>query len=670
MQELERQLRGMKKVEPTSDFCKSAKIRLMSRIENSANESWLLSVLKKVGIVSPRPAFVAQARMRLLARITQQHVSTWMLFFKRLAASTLVMMLAVTSTLLYVDGGQYVSASEETVLKVLEGDVTVKHADYLIWNEVTVQTNLAAGDLIKVGEDSEAVLHFFDDSQVRLAPGTLVLLDSVNVSKGYARQAAIDMILHEGTAWVQTMNVDDGFARFKLVTRDSIIEAKHASFNVVVENNLPTTLSVYKHSVDVLPLMQYTNEVVAYGKVNSGEKVAITAAKPGTQNLDFSRIARASELTKVDYDSDWTRANVAYDEDHIAYVRMQEFENLQRSVGVLPGQFLYPVKQIKERLSLALSFSGDSELKALTTIANKRIHEAIVLMEQGKTPEAKEALMAYQAATREIAEASGNDVLASVTNDIVANNQKTLVAALPSGPSAGLINEALFMTEELFVSEPLEREQVRLENTNERLAVLQELVDAGNLESAKEVIVSHELAFSSILQEANAIEDEDERRALLESVLISRNEQLRLINNIADDLVDLEADAELLAMVDTASTSAESDVQATIALIKPLKPTEATQAIVYTPVEIKANEFVEKVNIYSSYTGQKNQIDRLMKVSRYKDNLEFINLVRSQLNPRSADYMYRYIIEAEKAALEYKGKQVQRKIERVQNLNQ
>ena len=177
MQDLKDALRRLPKIDPSDKFIKESKNRLMYQAEFQKNEAWFKAFLKRLGVILPSEAFLAQARLRLMERITAVRPSwAWLVFTKRLAASTLVMILAVTATLFFVDGRQIVSAEEATYIEILTGSATVKHADRLIWDEVTNQVELAEGDLIKLAEGSEAIVHFFDDTQVRLAENSLLLI--------------------------------------------------------------------------------------------------------------------------------------------------------------------------------------------------------------------------------------------------------------------------------------------------------------------------------------------------------------------------------------------------------------------------------------------------------------------------------------------------------------
>ena len=288
MQNLEDSLRNLPKATPSKRFIAQSKSRLMHQIELQKNESWLSVFLRKLGIVTPSKEFVSQARIRLMHSINRVHqplvsrilgLNNKFLFVRRLTASTMVMVLAVTATLFFVEGNQIVSAAEDTYIELISGDVTIKHADNLIWDEVNGHMELTAGDLIRLSNESEAVIHFFDDSELRLTDKSLLLISKLDVSPAYARQGIIEVSLHEGNAWVQTLNVPDGNAGFTMVTRDAIAKTVNATFSASSYLQKPTTFNVYSNKIKLDKLSSDTRIVIDSSKVTANQQVQISLEK-------------------------------------------------------------------------------------------------------------------------------------------------------------------------------------------------------------------------------------------------------------------------------------------------------------------------------------------------------------------------------------------------------
>ena len=76
------------------------------------------------------------------------------------------------------------------------------------------------------------------------------------------------------------------------------------------------------------------------------------------------------------------------------------------------------------------------------------------------------------------------------------------------------------------------------------------------------------------------------------------------------------------------------------------------------------NRVIEKVNIYSTFTGQKNQIHRLLsKNPQHASDVEFLTKVRDRLNERAAEVVNLKIFLLSRSEAEQKGRTIQRKID-------
>ena len=665
MTNLEQELYRLEKVEPSSKFCQEAKGRLMHKIVFDSNEKWFLGLFKKVFRVNPSPHFIQIARMRLVERIEviKRPVRSWFLFLKRAVATTLVMLIAVTSTLFFVDGKQQVSASENTYLVVKSGEVAIKHADKLIWDVVSEQIELSAGDLIRLGDSATATIHFFDDSQIRLAENSSLLLSRLEVSPGYARQGIIEVSLHQGKAWVQTLNADDDYANFTLITPDAIVSAYNSSFDVQTSWLEPTTIRTFKHGVNVRALVRDTRNIFASGRLNSYQQIILEAVSPSQGSMELASFAPITDLTEESREDAWVVENLESDRSHLTKLRAREIVTLRATTGILPGQVLYPVKRAKERLKLAFIFKNEATANAQIAMANERLNEAIVLIEQGDTDAAKLALMEYQNLVRQIAEAEKAEEvnLAQLSNRIVTTHQKTLVAALPGDAQIGIVKQVLNQTEELLAGDQIELAKIRLQNDLEGLVHIQDLVQAGDLDGAKEALVNHAILTTSLLEDAESLEDEEQKKVLFGQILEAQYEEQRILSELGRNLV--ESDGSLVALVENAHQSITEEIKHTAAVVQPFLPDVILSQVVLLPEDEKVMEFVNKVNIYSTAQGQSNQIKRLLsKHPQYQQNQEFLVKVRDRLDARAKDQINIYLLELKREAVEAKSKVVKRKI--------
>lgn len=665
MNPLKSELRRLPKATPSVGFCRQSKERLMHQIEFKEHERWFTVFLRRLGWVMPHALFLAEARVRLVERI--HHVKPqggWVLFFKRLAASTLVMVLAASGVLFYVDGGQTVTASQDISLEVISGEVTVKRADGLIWTLVEVRTDLTVGDVVRVAENSAAMVRFFDDSQVRLAGNSVLLLSQAYPSPAFNRQGVIEVSLHEGRAWVQTLNVEDGFTRFTLLTRDAIINALNASFDVSTALSSSTMLRVFRNQVMLYPLDLGTRDAVSSFSLVADRKLKIAP----TKNL----AKLSTPLVTADRTEVWVQTNLNRDQEHMAALREEELKTLAQAVGVLPGQMLYPIKLAKERLRFAFT-SGQNEPQAQIEFANKRLNEAIVLLEKGDLEEAREALMAYQNLTRNLAETAqaSAEVRDDIAQQILAKHQKVLMAALPTDPPVRLVTEALNQTEELLALNPLEREQVRLQNALDRLNHISKLVTIGDLEAAKDLLTEHSLMTTDILKQVKAIPKSEQKKQVLAETLAMRQKESEILGHIVSAATDLPAaDEQFLAMLKQANSASSTALEDTIAAITPLAPEiiypRVAASKILSPV---VREFTDRLLKYQTWQGQKNQLVRLLKeYPDYRWDAGFLEQVRAGVPGRTQGLIDTYILEALSRERVQKNKAVQQKIDRTKRL--
>lgn len=660
----------MSKIEPSKGFIEASKNRLMQRIALQKSESWFKAFLARLGMASVSQTFMFQARVRLMNRITNlpqpiriplRGLALFFSYTKKVVASTLVMVLAVTATLFFVEGKAVVVASDESYLEVVAGTASVKHPDLLVWEDINGLMDVQAGDLIKVEDGSEAVVHFFDDSELRLGANSLLLISQLAVSPGFGGQAVVEVSLHEGSAWVQTLNVDDGYAGFTLYTRDAVMKTINGTFDVTTKLNAPTSVMVMSKKLDMATLQPDTRDTLEDFRLTANQRadIRITNNKP---------VVVTESVSQQDLANEWVQSNLRKDGEHLTVLREKGIERLTQMAGTLPGQMLYPIKQAKERLQLALSSSADSGLQI--EIANRRLSEALVLFESGDQQKGREALLAYQTMAKQIADAKG---VKQLTNKLIIPHQKVLAAELPNDVSTSLVKEALHQTAEILADSPVELGEVQLVNSIQRLQDVAALVKQGDLKAAKERLASQQLAESDALKAVESITDEALKKAALQKILGLRQEEQTLLASLSEMLKTQVAGDELLIMVKAASKNADENVEMIMAAVLPFAPElqlhEETAVAKASALDIKTAEVVKKINVYKTWEGQRNQIERLLENElKNPKSIAYLMNVRNSLNVRAYDYLNSKILQLEKKADFQKHKAVQIKIERAQSL--
>jgi hypothetical protein len=90
--------------------------------------------------------------------------------------SVLVLSILVASTLVGC------APSTLTILSITEGSVSVMRAGTSTWIEAQVGMSLEPGDSVKTGDDSSAIITFFDGSAIELQAGTEIEIASLDIS--------------------------------------------------------------------------------------------------------------------------------------------------------------------------------------------------------------------------------------------------------------------------------------------------------------------------------------------------------------------------------------------------------------------------------------------------------------------------------------------------------
>ncbi len=302
-------------------------------------------------------------------------------------------------------------------------------------------------------------------------------------------------------------------------------------------------------------------------------------------------------------------------------------------------------------------------------MANQRLSEAIVLLEQNDSAKAQDALKEYQDLVQQIT--SQKQILASDEKPLaalVAAHRKALVAVLPS--DIQIVNNALNRTEELLANDPVKLAQVRLQNGLGELTHAYDSVLTGDLVTAQAMLASHKPIAADLLGDT-ATMSEDQKKSLYSSLLEAQYEEKRLFTEISHELAVRNAGQDLVAMTQDQATSLEGAIRDTVNTIRPAMPDVVlAQASAFSKAQ-KAKEFARKVAIYSTWQGQKNQVKRLIsKYPEYVYDQDFWTKVRDNLDGTARVVIESRIAELANQDLVIKGKQVKQKIDQAVRLRE
>jgi Domain of unknown function (DUF5667) len=312
-------------------------------------------------------------------------------------------------------------------------------------------------------------------------------------------------------------------------------------------------------------------------------------------------------------------------------LRNSELLTLRDNAGTLPGDMLYPIKRAKELLELAFSFDAKAQTNLLAYMANQRLNEAIVLLGQNESDKAQKALSEYQDLVQQITSqntvgADKNDPLVA----LVAAHKKALVASLPS--NVQIVSKVLDQTEEMMAHDPVKLIQVKLSNSIDDLNQAYDSASSGDLKAAEAILASHKAITSDLLGSTDSM-TEDMKKTLYADVLDAQYEEKRLLADIGQTLAAQNADQDLLTLAQTQRGDLEGAIRQTVASIRPTMPDVVlAQAAAFSKAQ-KAREFADKISLYKTWQGEKNEVKHLISLyPQYLNDQEFWGKVRDNLD--------------------------------------
>jgi hypothetical protein len=226
--------------------------------------------------VQPSPYFKVVSKERLLQRIESRSYALKYSFWQKAMASVSLLALVVVFILTLTIPNQ-TSASYIGEVTVLQGTMNIQHET----DTKTVHSSspIQVGDILTLPADSQAKIHFIDDSQSILLSNTTIQINSFLLNSTNIRNSLLAMIIWKGEM-ISTVNKMDGdLSKVQIQTPSSIIEAKNANFKVTVNQQgdtevLPITNSVMVQALD--ESKQPTTKVIAQAQAVEGYKIKIS----------------------------------------------------------------------------------------------------------------------------------------------------------------------------------------------------------------------------------------------------------------------------------------------------------------------------------------------------------------------------------------------------------
>ena len=130
--------------------------------------------------------------------------------------------------------------------------------------------------------------------------------------------------------------------------------------------------------------------------------------------------------------------------------------SFKEEAGITPDSMLYPIDKLMEKTSVALKFDEEKKVKILTEIAQERLGESEVMIQEGKQDLVEEALKGYEESINET-----TDLIDNIIEEVQNIDNEDM-----------LKDETTELTDEELVD--IDKEEDKIENLKEELTKQQE----------------------------------------------------------------------------------------------------------------------------------------------------------------------------------------------------
>lgn len=414
-----------------------------------------------------------------------------------------------------------VSAASENLLDTVSGEVFVNGT--LVSGLVTLQL----GDRVETGEGAMAHIYLLDDSRVTLGPSTQVDLITSHVDPLNRAKSEVELRENKGRVWAQVLNLVSNESYFEIsFPEGQVLVTQKASFDVQVSDE-GTSVEVARNLVEVTVNSQ---ELTYEGVLGQGASLRVD----DTVTTDL--------IAKEEENEVWWTFNTAFGKSYARTLdENYKKENIDRAL-ILPGNPLYVLKTFRENLQVSLALSDGARQNLLVEQAQNRLSEAQTLLAQGKSTEAAHVLEVYQKTVEQVQDTDNVALLAQVDE-----TQKQLL--LSEDPdAASLVQDHLSNASALVASDPSEKTQAKMLTASQTLQQVPDLIDAGDLEQALQILANYQDTSLSTLADLDSI-PMDQREAVVSRLLEQKMQdiqQLRVIASMPSLAGNVKADSDMM----------------------------------------------------------------------------------------------------------------------------
>jgi hypothetical protein len=441
----------------------------------------------------------AQLKERILDMLPEKKAPLVFWFSKKVWATSTLSLFALGIFLPVLAPPRMALASSVNVLEIAEGEVLL--------NGMPVDSSsfLKVGDTVETRSGSMAHLFLSDDSRLTLGPETRVQIQDLDDPVFYQES---------GRLWAQYVRPESPEDFLELRFPDGSVRMdQRAMVDVEVDEGTQVQVARNWVLVDVQLEDQYS------GFLGEGAQMRVTP------EMELSEIEGEEDL--------WWNFNLAYGKDHLRSLDESFKREAVERVRILPGNPLYKVKTFGESVKETLSFSTRWKESVQVQHAEKRLHEATVLMKQGDVTRAEAVMEDY------VEQVEKNEESTLITQHVEQASKRVMEAPVKLQVEAASLSLAKNVQD---------KSEVRLWNASQELNTVPDLIADGDLETAATVLQDYQSRSRDLFTDMEQVSLE-EREAVVSSVLNQRLKDLqtlRVISRMPEFDASLDTDEQVM----------------------------------------------------------------------------------------------------------------------------
>ncbi|MBI2453644.1 FecR domain-containing protein [Candidatus Peregrinibacteria bacterium] len=488
-------------------------------------------------------------RRRFLFRLFERK------FSRRMAASFLVFLFAASAFFRFGYGIEKASASFLTTIESVVGDVSVVRGEDVIQGAPGFV--LKAEDVVRTGKDSKAVIRFLDQSVSRLDENTEVKLAKLFMNPLNKTETVVELVLQQGRIWARVINLVDNISHFQVRAQNTVAVAKRkAAFDVTVLPKGKAKVAAIKNKVD---LVVATDRKVVEATLINGFSAEVKSATSSASPIKQEKIQDGKDQ--------WVKDNLEQDIAYIETVKQEVKDERRGNAGLLPGNPLYPVRELSQSTNIAFTFDEFDRHQKMIFKASEKIDTAGVLLEKGEKEKARELLVEFQNETKAVVDwltsLEGADpekaaYLRNKVNELLNVYEKRLTLILPDDPLYE-VKSAVGQSKVIAADTAVQKTEQKLSQASDKLLEAHELVESGNSTSAADQVKAYSSAISEVASEVKQF-NSDQKEQIVTTLMDNKAEALKVLQAMASGTSSVIAplSAETPTVVDEFSPSITS----------------------------------------------------------------------------------------------------------------